>query len=95
MAKAMSEDRRRRLLAAARRRGAHNVRVFGSAVRGAEHAGSDIDLLVELEPGRTLLDLVGFKREATEILGVPVDVATPDMLKEPIRERALSESLPL
>lgn len=95
MAKAMSEDRRRRLLDVARRRGVSNVRVFGSAVRGAGHAGSDIDLLVELEPGRTLLDLVGFKHEAAEILGVSVDVATPDMLKESIRERALSESLPL
>jgi predicted nucleotidyltransferase/DNA-binding XRE family transcriptional regulator len=77
--------RRIRLLAAAKRRGVRNVRVFGSLVRGEEHADSDVDLLVDLQPGRTLLDLAAFRREASGILGVKVDVATPDMLKERVR----------
>jgi predicted nucleotidyltransferase/DNA-binding XRE family transcriptional regulator len=87
--------RRRRLLEAARRRGARDVRVFGSIVRGDEHPSSDVDLLVVLEQGRTLLDLAAFRREAAEILGVPVDVATPDMLKERIRAEVLAEAVPL
>lgn len=88
-------ERRRRLLDAARARGVVRVRVFGSLARGESGAASDVDLLVELGPGRTLLDLAAFRREAEEILGIPVDVATPDMLKERIRDRILAEALPL
>jgi uncharacterized protein len=69
--------------------------VFGSLARGENVAASDIDLLVDLAPGRTLLDLAAFRREAGEILEVPVDVATPDMLKERIRSEVLAEALPL
>jgi predicted nucleotidyltransferase/DNA-binding XRE family transcriptional regulator len=86
---------RRRLLDAARQRGVRRVRVFGSLARGEEVPGSDIDLLVDLEPGRTLLDLAAFRREAQGILGVPVDVATPDMLKERIRAEVEIEATPL
>jgi predicted nucleotidyltransferase len=71
------------------------LRVFGSLARGEAGAGSDIDLLVDLKPGRTLLDLAGFRREAAEILDTPVDVATADMLKERIRDEVLTEALPL
>jgi uncharacterized protein len=87
--------RRRQLLEAARAHGVRRVRVFGSLARGEAVPSSDVDLLVDLEPGRTLLDLVAFRREAQETLGVPVDVATPDMLKERIRAEVMSEALPL
>jgi hypothetical protein len=93
--RATLQARRRRLLELARRRGVGNVRVFGSAARGDDRPGSDVDLLVELEPGRTLLDLVGFRREASEILGAPVDVVTPDVLKPRIRDKVLAEAVPL
>jgi predicted nucleotidyltransferase/DNA-binding XRE family transcriptional regulator len=86
---------RRSLLDAARRHGVRRVRVFGSLARGQEVPGSDIDLLAELEPGRTLLDLAAFRREAQGILGMPVDVATPDMLKERIRAEVQDEAVPL
>lgn len=86
---------RRRLLDAARERGIRRVRVFGSLARGEEAPGSDIDLLVELEPGRTLLDLAAFRRHAEEILEIGVDVATPDMLKERIRAEVQAEATPL
>lgn len=86
---------RRRLLDAARARGVRRVRVFGSLARGEDVAASDIDLLVDLEPGKTLVDLTAFRREAAEILERPVDVATPDMLKERIRSDVLAEALPL
>jgi predicted nucleotidyltransferase len=69
--------------------------VFGSLARGQELPGSDIDLLAELEPGRTLLDLAAFRREAQGILGMPVDVATPDMLKDRIRAEVQAEAAPL
>lgn len=86
---------RRRLLDAAQARGVRRVRVFGSVARGDESAASDVDILVDLEPGRTLLDLVGFRRDAEAILDARVDVATPDMLKPHIRAEVLSEALPL
>ena len=50
---------RRQIVELARKRGAHNVRVFGSVARGEQSSGSDIDLLVDFEPGRSLLDLTG------------------------------------
>ena len=84
---------RRRLLDAARARGVRQVRLFGSRARGDDTPSSDFDLLVELDPGRTLLDLAGFRREAAEILGAPVDVATLDMLKERIRAEVVAEAI--
>jgi len=86
---------RRSLLDAARTRGVRRIRVFGSLARGEAVPASDVDLLVELEPGRTLLDLAAFRRESEEILGMPVDVATPDMLKKRIRLEVLTEAVPL
>lgn len=86
---------RRLLLDAADRHGIGHLRAFGSLARGEAKAGSDVDLLVDLKPGHTLVDLAAFRREAAEILDLPVDVATPDMLKERIRNEVLSEALPL
>jgi uncharacterized protein len=86
---------RRGLLDSARAHGVRKVRVFGSIARDEASPASDVDLLVELAPGRTLLDLIGFRDDATEVLGIPVDVATPDMLKERIRAEVLAEALPL
>ena len=85
---------RRRLLDAARAHGVRRVRVFGSLARG-EAGARDVDLLVDLGPGRTLLDLAAFRREAEEILSTPVDVATLDMLKERIRAQVVAEAVPL
>ena len=86
---------RRRLLDAADKHGVGRLRVFGSLARGEADAASDIDLLVDLKPGRTLIDLAAFRREAGEILNLPVDVATVDMLKARIRDEVLIEALPL
>jgi predicted nucleotidyltransferase len=69
--------------------------VFGSLARGEADAASDVDLLVDLKPGHTLIDLAAFRREAAEILDLPVDVATVDMLKERIRDEVLVEALSL
>jgi predicted nucleotidyltransferase len=82
-------------LALLRRAGARNARVFGSVARGTDASTSDIDLLVELGPEASLLDLARLRRQIAELLGVPVDVATPPMLKAAVRERAEREAIPL
>ena len=69
--------------------------MFGSAARGEDSSRSDIDLLVELEPDRTLLDLIAFQQDATDILGVPVDAAVQEILKDRVRQRVLAEAVPL
>jgi predicted nucleotidyltransferase len=73
-----------------------NVRVFGSVLRGEDTDGSDLDLLVDAVPEvTTLLDLVRMEREAAALLGVPVDIRTPDDLHESFRDRVVSEARPL
>jgi len=86
---------RAELTDAARARGISMIRVFGSVTRGDDAGPSDVDLLVELAPGRTLIDLIGFKHDAERILGQPVDVATPSLLKQRVRRRALRDARPL
>jgi uncharacterized protein len=75
--------------------GARNVRIFGSVVRGEAGANSDIDFLVDMEPGRTLFDLGGLLFELQELLGVEVDVVPEDGLRENIRSQILKEAAPL
>ena len=86
---------RRRILRLARACGITNVRVFGSVARGDAGSESDVDLLVDLEPERTLLDVVAFSENLAGMLGVKVDAATPDMLKSRVRRAALADARPL
>lgn len=86
---------REAILALAERHGAHNVRVFGSVARGTADAESDIDFLVDLEPGRTLFDLGGLVMALRELLGRSVDVVTERSLRERVRESALRDATPL
>lgn len=79
--------------AAAAACGARDVRVFGSVVRGEEEEASDIDLLVSLEPGRTLLDLARLEVRLESLLGRHVDVVTEAGLREPVRSTALREAV--
>ena len=87
------QAKRDEILALAARHGARNVRVFGLVARGDSGPESDIDLLVDLEPGRTLLDLGGLLMDLRDLLQVPVDVGTEAMLKDRIRERVLREAV--
>lgn len=77
----------------ARRHGATNIRIFGSIVRGDADQNSDIDFLVDLEHGRSLLDLGGLLMDLQTLLGRPVDVVTEKGLRPRIRERVLREAL--
>lgn len=87
--------RRQEILAIAHHYGARNVRVFGSVARGEARPDSDIDFLVELEPGRSLFDLGGMLYELQELLGVQVDVVTRNGLRPRFREQVLAEAIPL
>ena len=73
--------------------GARNIRVFGSIVRGEADEKSDVDFLVELEPGRSLLDLGGLLIDLQELLHCDVDVVTVKGLRERIRPRVLHEAV--
>jgi len=88
-------ERREEIMRAAAQHGAHNVRVFGSAARGETTQASDLDLLVDLEPGRSLLDLGALLLDLQELLGCRVDVVTERGLRERIRDRVLREAQPL
>ena len=92
LALALLRRQRERVLEAAASNGARNVRVFGSVARQEADDASDVDLLVDLEPGRTLVDLAAFREEVAALLGIPVDVATSDILKPSVREEALQQA---
>jgi hypothetical protein len=75
--------------------GARNIRVFGSVARGEADEKSDIDFLVEMEPGRSLFDLGGLLMDLQEVLGCDVDVVTERGLNPRIRDRVLREAVSL
>ena len=87
----LDELKRRRedILRVAARHGARNVRVFGSVARGEDDSASDVDFLVEMEKGRSLLDMGGLLMDLQELLGCKVDVVSDKGLREGIRGRVL------
>jgi predicted nucleotidyltransferase len=89
------KEKREEILNLAAKYGAYDVRVFGSTARGESDEKSDFDFLLEMEPGRSLLDLGGFQFELEALLGRPVDVVTVRGLKPRIRERVLREAVPV
>jgi hypothetical protein len=88
-------SRREQILAIAARHGARNVRVFGSVARGEDGPESDVDLLVEFEPGRGLLNHAALIGELQKLLGCRVDVASNNGLKPRIRQRVMEEAVVL
>jgi uncharacterized protein len=87
--------RREEILGCATDHGARNVRVFGSTARGDAGQSSDIDLLVEMESGRNLLDLVGLWQDLEDLLGTHVDVLSDGGVSPHLRERIYAEAVPL
>lgn len=88
-------QKRGEILLIAGKYGARNVRVFGSVARAEADEHSDIDFLIEMEPGRSLFDLGGMQSELETSLGRPVDVVTEKGLKPRIRPRVLREAIPV
>lgn len=92
---ALLKKHREAILRLAARHGASNVRVFGSVARGKAGPGSDLDLLVSLAPGRSLLDHVALWQDLEDLLHCKVDVVSEQALHWYIRERVLEEATPL
>ncbi|HEY9633174.1 MAG TPA: nucleotidyltransferase family protein [Coleofasciculaceae cyanobacterium] len=86
---------RERILQTAAKYGAYNIRILGSAARGEADASSDVDFLVEMEPGRSLFDLGGLLMDLQELLNCKVNILTEKGLRERIRERVLREAISL
>jgi predicted nucleotidyltransferase len=91
----LRDERREEILRLARRRGARNLRVFGSVARGEANDNSDLDLLVEWEPGRSLLDHARLVQDLEELLGVKVHLGTENSLHWYARDKILREATPL
>ena len=89
------QAKREEILKIAAKHGAYNVRIFGSVARGEADKESDVDILVELGPDRSLLDLGGFLTDLEDLLGRRVDVVTEKGLRTRLRERVLQEAVPL
>jgi hypothetical protein len=88
-------EKRAEVLRAAERHGARNVRLIGSVARGDAGPDSDLDLLVEIERGRSLLDHAALMIELEALLGCKVDIATEQGLRARVRDRVLAEAVAL
>lgn len=88
-------EKRADILALAAKHGARNVRVFGSVARGDADEQSDVDFLVQMEPGRSLFDVGGLQYDLEQLLGCRVDVVTEQGLKMRLREEVLREAVAL
>ena len=89
------KEKREDILRLAAQHGAEQIRVFGSAARGDADEQSDIDFLVEMESGRSLLDMGGLLMDLQNLLGCKVDVVSVKGLKARIRDRVLKEAVPV
>ena len=87
--------KREDILRLAVKHGAGNIRLFGSVARGEAQSDSDVDLLVQMEEGRSLLDLVRFWQDLEELLGRKVDVLTDGGISPYLKDRIYAEAVPL
>lgn len=86
------QHRRPEILSLAARHGAKNVRLFGSVARGEDSPESDIDFLVDMEPGRSLLDIAALKLDLEDLLKRSVDIVTATSIHWLLRRRILREA---
>ena len=89
------KNKREEILRIAAAHGAQNIRLFGSVSRGEAGPKSDVDILVRLEPGRSLLDIIAIKQDLEDLLGCEVDVVTEEAVSPYIREQVLKEAVSL
>ncbi|MCC7355329.1 MAG: nucleotidyltransferase family protein [Anaerolineae bacterium] len=89
------KGKREEILSIAAGYGARNIRIFGSLARGEARPDSDLDILVEMEPGRSLLDIIAIKQDLEDLLGCKVDVVTEAAVSPYLRERVLREAVGL
>ena len=89
------KQKREDILKIASRYGAKKIRIFGSAVRGEDRPDSDVDFLVDLEEGRSLMDLGGLLMDLQKLLGRNVDIVTEKGLHWYIKDQILREARPI
>ncbi len=89
------QTKRKKILQIAARHGARKVRVFGSVARGEARRGSDIDFLVEMDEGRSLLDHAALILDLERLLKRPVDVASERGLRPPVMKEVLKDAIAL
>jgi predicted nucleotidyltransferase len=87
------DKNKQQILKYASENGIKNVRLFGSVVRGQDHLDSDIDLLVEIEDGRSLFDLIRFKQSVEELLGRKVDVVSDQAVHSTLKQYIIDEAV--
>ena len=74
---------------------ARNARVFGSVLHGDDQEGSDLDILIDPTPDTTMFDIGAIRHELLQLLGVPVDVLTPNALPDSFRAQVIAEARPV
>ena len=89
------KNNRDEILKIAAKQGARNICIFGSLARGEADEKSDVDFLVEMERGRSLLDMGGLLMDLQHLLGCKVDVVTEKGLRPRIKDRILREAIPV
>ncbi|PWR73672.1 nucleotidyltransferase family protein [Methanospirillum lacunae] len=89
------KTKRSELIALAQKHGASNIRVFGSVSRKEENSNSDIDILVDMAEGASLLDLARLKNDLEDLLGRPIDITTKPALHPMLAGTILKEAIPL
>jgi len=89
------KNKRDEILTIAKKYGAKNIRIFGSMARGEENLQSDLDIIVEMEKGSSLLDIIAIKQDIEELLGLNVDIVTEASISPYIREMVLKEAVNL
>ena len=87
----LQQEKRTAIVKLGREHGATSIRVFGLVARGDNREASDVDLLVEFEKGRTLFDLIDLRLDLRDLLGVEVDIVTPNSLRR-LRDGVLAEA---
>jgi predicted nucleotidyltransferase len=89
----LKKEKRNDILRIANGHGARNVRVFGSVLRGEATENSDLDLLIELDSDRSLLDLIAVKQDLEDLLRCKVDVVTESSVSPFIRKEIISRAV--
>ena len=90
---ALLVERRQQILCVAARHRARNVRVFGSVARDEHRPDSDVDFLVDMDAGRSLLDLIGLEQDLEQLLGQKVHALTEPGLRPYLRQSVVSEAI--
>ena len=89
------QENRAAIRSVVERHRARNARVFGSVLHGDDQEGSDLDILIDPTPDTTMFDIGAIRHELLQLLGVPVDVLTPNVLPDSFRAQVIAEARPV